>query len=125
MKVYKSYFGRVRSIPQDLLPVSIARVNPKWWVGSAFSAIAPSSELLSEWKNGKLNQTSFRCKYYTQLEAYGTAENILKELETITGGKDCVLLCFEKPEDFCHRHILADWMSAHGIEIPEWQPTNS
>jgi uncharacterized protein (DUF488 family) len=29
------------------------------------------------------------------------------------------LLCFEKSEDFCHRHLLAEWMKERGIPVRE------
>lgn len=31
-----------------------------------------------------------------------------------------VLVCYEKPADFCHRHLVADWMKQHGIQMEEW-----
>ena len=46
---------------------------------------------------------------------------MLKDLERLTGGRDCALLCYEKPGDFCHRRLLADWMlETTGLEIPEF-----
>lgn len=35
-----------------------------------------------------------------------------------------VLLCYEKPEDFCHRHLVADWLNSSKIlpyDIKEWR----
>ena len=33
-----------------------------------------------------------------------------------------VLLCYEKPTDFCHRHLFAEWLSQKaGIKIEEFQ----
>ena len=28
-----------------------------------------------------------------------------------------VLLCYEKPEDFCHRHLFARWIMHNGADI--------
>jgi len=37
------------------------------------------------------------------------------------GTKDVALLCYEKPGDFCHRHIFAEWMKEQtGYEIKEF-----
>jgi hypothetical protein len=30
------------------------------------------------------------------------------------------LMCFEKPDDFCHRHLVADWLRQNGYECKEW-----
>ena len=29
------------------------------------------------------------------------------------------LLCYEKSEDFCHRHIVAAWLRHYGYEVEE------
>ena len=30
------------------------------------------------------------------------------------------LVCYEKPSDFCHRHLVADWLNKNGISCKEW-----
>ncbi len=30
-----------------------------------------------------------------------------------------ILLCYEKPENFCHRHILAEWLRKNGYKCEE------
>lgn len=40
--------------------------------------------------------------------------DILKEL-----GEDAVLLCYEKPGDFCHRHLVSQWLNENGIRCSE------
>ena len=29
-------------------------------------------------------------------------------------------LCYEKPGDFCHRHLVADWLTKSGVNCIEW-----
>ena len=37
-----------------------------------------------------------------------------------TYGEDVSIICYEKPQDFCHRHIVADWFHTHlGVIINE------
>ena len=31
-----------------------------------------------------------------------------------------VLLCYEKRGDFCHRHLVADWLNKNGFNCEEW-----
>ena len=32
-----------------------------------------------------------------------------------------VLLCYEKPNEFCHRRIVAEWLEKGlGVAVPEW-----
>jgi hypothetical protein len=37
-------------------------------------------------------------------------------------GTRLVFLCFEKPGEFCHRRVLADWLESVGIPCPEITP---
>lgn len=32
-----------------------------------------------------------------------------------------VLLCYEKPTDFCHRHLVAQWLIENGFECKEYK----
>ena len=44
--------------------------------------------------------------------------------DSVWNSKDVhlVLLCYEKPTDFCHRHLFAEWLSQKaGIKIEEFQ----
>ena len=37
-------------------------------------------------------------------------------------GEDAVILCWEAPDKFCHRHIVAEWLSySLGIDIEEYR----
>ena len=33
---------------------------------------------------------------------------------------DIALLCYEKPDDFCHRHLVADWLNKNGYKCEEY-----
>ena len=47
-------------------------------------------------------------------------KEVFKELETLSNGKDIVLLCFEKRNEFCHRHLFASFLEENlGICIKE------
>ena len=36
-------------------------------------------------------------------------------------GENAVLLCWEKSSDFCHRHLVSEWLSEKlGIEVKEY-----
>jgi len=52
----------------------------------------------------------FKIKYQEELNGI----NIKEKLEAIANGKDIILCCYEKPGDFCHRHILNDMINGNG-----------
>lgn len=34
--------------------------------------------------------------------------------------KDIALVCYEKPSDFCHRHLVAKWLKENEYNVEEW-----
>lgn len=36
------------------------------------------------------------------------------------GENDIALICYEKPTDFCHRHLVADWLNKNGFKCDEY-----
>ena len=37
------------------------------------------------------------------------------------GENDIALICYEKPSDFCHRHLVAEWLNQNGFKCEEWR----
>lgn len=115
-----SYFAQV---PKIEYPVSIARINPEWYDKPSYPKLAPSKELLFDFKYGaNKGDTEF---YTTEFMRYlDTLEfkEIIQELSGIYGPDALdrlTLICYEKPSDFCHRHLVANWLRQHGAEISE------
>lgn len=55
----------------------------------------------------------FKNKYLTEVLGRLEPERVEREIADIVaaaGGTFAVLLCFEKPSDFCHRHLVAGWL---------------
>jgi hypothetical protein len=70
--------------------------------------------------NADLDEQTFRRKYRHQL--HRKTPKVLAELQELREGYDAplVLLCFEPAGSFCHRTLLAEWISQHtGEAIPE------
>ncbi|MCM1500678.1 MAG: hypothetical protein NC124_19625, partial [Clostridium sp.] len=37
------------------------------------------------------------------------------------GKNDIALICYGKPSDFCHRHLVAEWLNQNGFKCEEWR----
>jgi hypothetical protein len=116
--IYTSYFGKYRGDKG----VSIARWTPKWFVGETLLCFAPSTDLLNWWKKLTPELQHKLDNQMTYVERYNreTLEPLVPyvhELAKQLDGK--VLLCYEKPEDFCHRHIVANWFCKYGYLCDE------
>ena len=45
----------------------------------------------------------------------------VKVLEDL-GGDNFVMLCWEKPGEFCHRTLVGKWLEAAGADVQEFMP---
>ena len=93
--------------------VSIARKTPKGFPGKKCSVLAPGWELLSDYKTGKIDDAKYTERYKAEILAKIPPENVAHALD----GK--ILLCWEKPDKFCHRHIVAEWLREAGFDVDE------
>lgn len=129
--LYTSYFGKLKQIqkfPGTVYPISIAAVTPKWFQGRSFTQLAPSFELLHDWKTGHADEAAYRARYMEQLNRLDVHE-ILRELPYLlptiiwdiheNPEYHVALLCYEKPDAFCHRHLVAEWFTNNGISCEE------
>ena len=59
--------------------------------------------------------------FYSEVLDNLNPQDVYNKLYELSVGKDCVLLCYEKSDDFCHRHIVAKWLEDNlGIIVKEW-----
>lgn len=123
MKIYTSYFGNKKLNNLDLVQIAICLYPPKWYNGIIYSKIAPNYEILMDWKNGKKDEEAkyaYEKAYKRHILRRLNKKDIISDLEKLSNGKDIVLLCFEKPSEFCHRHIFAkEIFNELGISIEE------
>ena len=50
-----------------------------------------------------MSEAEFEERYTKALSSM----DVLASVERAAGGRDIILCCFEKPDTFCHRHILS------------------
>jgi len=106
-----SYFAKSGGHPKA---VSICLWAPQFYKGRQYTKIAPSLEMLVEFKQTH-DEAHFTKRYLSEILSKLDPEETFYEI-----GKDSVMLCFEKKGSFCHRHVAAKWMSdATGVSIRE------
>lgn len=92
-------------------------VKPPWWWKPKrhFAPLAPDKAIVRAYKKGQISNRQYTRLYIDQLNANVDAEKMVEHLPD-----NAVLLCYEKPEDFCHRHLAAWWIEKHaGICVSE------
>ena len=116
--IYTSYFSNWRKWPKHCLPIGIVRFAPQKWKYPNCVNLSPSHELRRAWQFKNIDEDMFKLRYLAELQDRGlTPQGVRVILEDIANGKDIVLCCYEKSEDFCHRHILAEWLGDDVKEI--------
>lgn len=109
MNIYDDYFGNWKNWPKDAIPISICRFPPSGYKGLKYKDVAPEEWLLEAMKTGNASKEFYTKVYLKQLEQIGK-EKILDDLSKLSKGKDVILLCYEAPGDFCHRHLLKSFL---------------
>lgn len=94
----------------NLISISGDRGKKVGFVGKAIPQFAPKKGFWTIFDNniGKIpeeeNIRFYIKNYYEQVLSKVNIEELLKD------EKDPILLCYEKGQDFCHRHILAEYI---------------
>ena len=118
--IYTGYFDRLSDYKEDgLTPVDIGGYSPPGYVGLRFRDLAPKKVWWQEWHDKNLSDDWYEEKYRK------TVLNLLDPHETAGRihalGRNVVLLCREKPPQFCHRHLAAKWFRENGINVREYE----
>ena len=117
--IYTSYFGKLKKLPSEIVPISICGKAPEWYEGIQYKKLAPKIGFFMEWKKNHDNQYYIEHFYNEVLENLNPAY-VVGELYHLSGGKQFALICYEKPDDFCHRHLVAEWLKNAGYKATEY-----
>lgn len=124
-------------MPDNFRPISISRIPPKNFDGPVYKGLAPTSDILFEYKHatGKSKEyienryiERFNKEILGPIVSYETMMNYLADLAEIPKSglpiwedpyNHIVLLCFEPEGEFCHRNLVAQALREHGIPCRE------
>ena len=104
------YTSNFRTAGNHPAAIAISRGIPKWFKGRRYLPLAPSWSLINT-----TDPPTFTALYHEQVLSRLDPKTVLQEL-----GHNPILLCWEKPGDFCHRIVVAEWLrSSAGVEVRE------
>ncbi|MDD9878334.1 MAG: DUF488 family protein [Magnetovibrio sp.] len=97
--------------------IGIARFAPKRFRAlPRYSALAPGPWFKS------VPRAEYERRFADQLAALDPAA-VWDELHALAGGEEPILLCWERPGQFCHRRLVAGWFERGlGETVAEFQP---
>ncbi len=118
--IYTSYFGNLKNIPKSITPIAICTGVPKFWKGLTYKKLAPSYNILMNWKNEKNNEKYVK-DFIKLILGKLNANNVAKELFELAKSEDIVLICYETSGCFCHRNLVSEWLNLNNIKCEEWR----
>lgn len=102
----------------NLISISGDRGKKVGYTGNAIPQFAPKKVFWTTFDNniGKIPEADniryYIEEYYKQVLSKVDIEELLKD------EKDPILLCYEKGQDFCHRHVLAEYIEIkYGVKV--------
>ena len=104
----------------NLISISGDKGRSYGFIGKAITELAPKKDFFLKWKANIGNipeeeNTRFYIQHYY--------DEVLSQVDVMALLKDevsPVLLCYEKGQDFCHRHVLAEYIQiVYGIEVKD------
>ena len=128
IKLYTSYYANMKNIPATYLMVGISRTCPEWlkentndnFLWTPNNILAPPVSLLSDIKSGRIDQNQYTERYKEHIHYIFSHNRDFRDVQDwyekmndeFEDKYDAVVfLCYEKPTDFCHRHILREMLN--------------
>lgn len=132
MEIATGYFARAKDYADDgYVLVSIAKVAP-WFISktlklNSLSILAPTEDILALKDRPSEYEKRYKEEILRPLSRTDIYQRLFK-MARESGSDKVVLLCYESPEKFCHRHIVAKWIE-DGLgkvvsEVPPKQQQN-
>ena len=106
-----SYFAKSGKHPKA---ICITAKRPWFYKGRIYPKLGPKSWFLKKYKKDG-DEDFYTEQYYKEVLDGLDPKKVYEEL-----GEDAILLCWEGSGKFCHRHIVAKWLSENlGVKITE------
>ena len=133
MKIYTTYFAKVKKLPENVIPISIAaktpdvkmkeykKLAPPWYILKTYKDNGNEEEYVKEYNRVVLNNLNPK-KVVEDLACIAQNKSVVigDDVINIPCDLDVALVCYEKSGDFCHRHLVADWLNKNGFAVEEW-----
>ena len=122
--IYTTYFAKLKSLPKEIVPISICGKAPAGYKGLQDKRLAPKYDFFMEWKRTGDNDYYIKCFKEQVLDKLNADDVVFELSDTVHyiygTDMDIALVCYEKPTDFCHRHLVAKWLREHGYRCEEY-----
>ena len=117
--IYTGRFVEIENYERiGFVPVSIAGEAPDYYKGIQFKTLAPKYSWWKEWHDKHLSNEWYEKKYKETVLDRLNPKVIANRLQEF--GQNVILLCYEEPDEFCHRQLVANWLRAADVTVYEY-----
>lgn len=99
---------------------AISAKPPEWYTGAHITGLAPSWDILNKYRRSEIDEDGYATLYIAHIEQFCTPQSLFDRYKMFNENK--FFLCYERPDEFCHRHVFAKWMNDAnvGVRVEEW-----
>lgn len=109
--IYTSNYSKNGTHPNA---VSIAGRCPEWYTGRQYKKLAPKIWFFKKYKEDG-DEEFYKIHYRKEVLDVLDPNEVYREI-----GENAILLCWEKSNCFCHRHLVGEWLEEKlGIVVIE------
>lgn len=111
MKLYTSNYARHGKDPNAVC----ISIKPIWWFkGRCYYPLAPTWDIVNGVKSKQISEKEYTVRYLEILDKLDP-QKVVDDL-----GDNAIMLCYESPSDFCHRHIVSHWLNKNlNLDVQE------
>ena len=123
VNLYTSYFANIKNLLENVEPIAICGKFPENYSGKQYRKLAPSWSIWKEWHDSTDPDKDERYteRFFLERLSPLDAEKVFKEISELADEKIPCLICYERPENFCHRHLVARWFEdILGLYVKEY-----
>lgn len=118
--IYTSYYANHRKWRGKMITeYQISNTKPKWYTQDVdkYKPVIPPWDIVDGYKSGRITEAQFEERYLNQLNSLSTDD--ITRLKAFNSD-EAILLCWEKADQFCHRHILRKFLNERGVQCKEY-----
>ena len=119
LQLRTGYYAKAKQYQeQGYLTVAISLIVPRWaapFVDHRIAALAPSQSILDTLPDIETYTRRYSSEVLSRLNPQKLYAEEIAHIARLRGKSKAVLLCYEAPDKFCHRHLVADWFAANGV----------
>ena len=115
-------------MPNDIAIIPISNSIPGYGsenmsyahlAGMKYKKLVPPWYIVKDYKEDH-DQEKYTKRYVDLVLNHLNPHNVFNDFKNMSLGYDVALVCYEKSESFCHRHIVAEWLRDAGYQVEEW-----